>query len=387
MIAQSGAATSAFSDFGTPVYRINGATSSITTRNDAYNATSVGSQILLNARGDASSWTTYNIIYRSNPTDSFNLTGTIQEVLYYNITINSTTREGIETNINNNYAIYNQTPTGLLATYSGAAAAYSVRQLISTARYAMAVRRASDNAVLPIGFDGSGNLDTATLASFCSGTDGFVAVWYDQSGNANHATQATTANQPKIYDSSTGVIEDNGKPAIDFDGSGDSLKYVGNFLGGSAGSAFSVSSFDNSTRAQREIIFGLQDTVGTRYDFLVTRQATNFFTGPPSAISFYVEGDFQAGASTLTNTDQAIISAIYANNTTRAHYINGVLALSSAVNNLGNLDDGTDFVIGDDINTGASIDGKIQAVIIYNADKSSDRAAIESALNDYFNVY
>ena len=36
-------------------------------------------------------------------------------------------------------------------------------------------------------------------------TNGFVAVWYDQSGDANNATQTTTSNQPKIYDASTGV--------------------------------------------------------------------------------------------------------------------------------------------------------------------------------------
>jgi hypothetical protein len=80
----------------------------------------------------------------------------------------------------------------------------------------MAVRRASDNAVLPIGFDGSGNLDTATLASFCSGTNGFVAVWYDQSGNGKHATQATTSAQPKIYDSSAEVLTENGSPYIKY---------------------------------------------------------------------------------------------------------------------------------------------------------------------------
>jgi hypothetical protein len=31
--------------------------------------------------------------------------------------------------------------------------------------------------------------------------------------------------------------------------------------------------------------------------------------------------------------------------------------------------------------------GKVQAVIIYNADKSADRTAIESAINGYFNIY
>jgi hypothetical protein len=31
--------------------------------------------------------------------------------------------------------------------------------------------------------------------------------------------------------------------------------------------------------------------------------------------------------------------------------------------------------------------GNLQVMLYYTADKSTDRAAIESALNDYYNVY
>jgi hypothetical protein len=50
-----------------------------------------------------------------------------------------------------------------------------------------------------------------------------VAKWYDQSGNANDITQTTAANQPKIYDSTTGVMTENGKPTVQFDGTNDVL--------------------------------------------------------------------------------------------------------------------------------------------------------------------
>ena len=51
--------------------------------------------------------------------------------------------------------------------------------------------------------DRLGNLLTApvtgrTLASWLSGSTGYVTTWYDQSGQGNHATQATAANQPII---------------------------------------------------------------------------------------------------------------------------------------------------------------------------------------------
>jgi len=106
--------------------------------------------------------------------------------------------------------------TGLLASYPGAAAAYSLRLLDTNyTGSAIRVRRASDNAEQDIGFDGNGDLDTSSLATFCSGTDGFVKVWYDQAGS-NDATQTTTGDQPKIYDNGTGVVTlDSGRPAID----------------------------------------------------------------------------------------------------------------------------------------------------------------------------
>ena len=100
--------------------------------------------------------------------------------------------------------------TGLLDTYSGAAAAYSLRQLSSTySGDAIVVRRASDNTTQAIGFVNN-ELDTTSLESFCSGTDGFVTTWYDQSGNGYDAAQTTAGSQPKIVSSGSTILE-NGK--------------------------------------------------------------------------------------------------------------------------------------------------------------------------------
>jgi hypothetical protein len=104
---------------------------------------------------------------------------------------------------------------GLLDTYSGAAAAYSLRLLDKDyTGSAVRVRRASDNTEQDIGFDVNGDLDTSALTTFCTGTDGFIRTWYDQSGNNDDAAQTTTANQWKIYDSSTGVSTRSGKNTI-----------------------------------------------------------------------------------------------------------------------------------------------------------------------------
>lgn len=111
---------------------------------------------------------------------------------------------------------------GLLDTYSGAAAAYSLRRLSgSYSGSAIRVRRASDNTEQDIGFVNN-ELDTSALTTFCSGTNGFVKTWYDQSGNARNATQATAANQPQIVSSGSLVIQ-NGNTTMQFDGINDNL--------------------------------------------------------------------------------------------------------------------------------------------------------------------
>ena len=124
--------------------------------------------------------------------------------------------------------------TGLLDTYTGAAAAYSVR-LLRTAYTGdiMRVRRASDNVEADVGFDGSNELSLTSPISNTSDalsytdfadfvdhtgtpTDAFVRYWYDQA-STNDAGQPTEGKQPQIYDATTGIITANGKPAVDAD--------------------------------------------------------------------------------------------------------------------------------------------------------------------------
>jgi hypothetical protein len=113
---------------------------------------------------------------------------------------------------------------GLLDTYPNAAAAYSLRKLTTLfTGSAIRVRRSSDNAEQNIGFTALGDLDTTALTTFCSGTNGFVTTWYDQSGNGLNAVQTTAASQPQIV-SSGSIISISSKPTLQFDGVDDRLK-------------------------------------------------------------------------------------------------------------------------------------------------------------------
>ena len=128
-------------------------------------------------------------------------------------------------------------PAGLLDQYTGAAAAFSLDTLIygdhsvedtavgsqtngSTDTYTVRVRRSSDNAVRSFTHTEVGNGTLVTWVG--AGNDGFVEAWYNQ-GSESDAVQTTAANQPKIVDAGSLVVE-NGKAALEFDGVDDFME-------------------------------------------------------------------------------------------------------------------------------------------------------------------
>jgi hypothetical protein len=136
--------------------------------------------------------------------------GKFQEAFLFDSSKSTSDRTSIEENIGD----YFTQNTPLLDTYSGAAAAYSLR-LLDSSYVGSAVEVYNGSSYADIGFNVFGELDTVALAAHCGSNDGFVSVWYDQSGNGNHAVQTTTAIQAKIFDATANqVITNNGKPAI-----------------------------------------------------------------------------------------------------------------------------------------------------------------------------
>lgn len=88
-----------------------------------------------------------------------------------------------------------RTPSGLtpllLDTYSGAAAAYSLRKLRNDyTGSAIRVRRSSDNTTLDVGFDANGNLDTASMLSFVGSNN--QALYSEEFDNAYWSKYITT---------------------------------------------------------------------------------------------------------------------------------------------------------------------------------------------------
>lgn len=105
-----------------------------------------------------------------------------------------------------------------------AATAYSLRKVrCSYSGFAVRVRSsAAGSPTLDVGFTARGDLDTMALKAFVGANSAFVAIWYDQSGNLRHATQAAAGSQPRLMNA--GVIDRQGiMPAVRFLGMGSSM--------------------------------------------------------------------------------------------------------------------------------------------------------------------
>jgi len=262
----------------------------------------------------------------------------------------------------------------LLDNYSGSAAAYSLRKLrYNYSGSAIRVRRASDNAEQDIGFV-SNELDTTSLASFCSGTNGFVTIWYDQSGNGKNATQTTTANQPKIYDSSTGVLTENSKPCLQFDGVNDVLT-SGGFGTGPERSVFSLFKGTGDGSGYENYYMFLEALPSTSGDFMQLYSPD--YTA--SLIFNFLTASLDVTSSTAIDTQQIVTSLktsttsnLYQNGSNTgsgsgSQSLEGVLTLGGYTANFAN--------------------AKFQELIVYNTDQTSNRDAIETNINSYYGVY
>lgn len=86
----------------------------------------------------------------------------------------------------------------VLNKYETSACGYSVRKIDNNySGYCLKVRRSSDDAELDIGFNNE-EIDESSINSFVGNGDGYISVWYDQSGNSRNLKQIDKTKQPKI---------------------------------------------------------------------------------------------------------------------------------------------------------------------------------------------
>jgi hypothetical protein len=259
----------------------------------------------------------------------------------------------------------------LLSLYPGASVAYSLRNLSTTyTGNAIRVRRSNDNAEQNIGFV-NGVLDTASLLTFTGANSGFVTTWYDQSGNANNAVQATAGLQARIVNAGA-ITYQNGKPVIDFYGAGIFYTYNPVLATGD----WSLYLVQKRPSAATQGIL-LANTAGGL--FFTQNSDNNFYiqrvTGTTGFYKF-------AADSTATF---CVLSGYNISNVTSAYKNNIQYSLSSDIsfgatsitsyNSIGNY------------NGLAQSTGYVCEIIIYANNQTSNKTGIDSNINSFYSIY
>jgi hypothetical protein len=282
----------------------------------------------------------------------------------------------------------------LLDGYPNAAAAYSLRKLRNLyTGDAIIVRRASDNATQSIGFIGN-QLDTASLESFCAGTDGFVTTWFDQSGNGNDAAQTFGANQPQIVASGSTMTEGT-KPVLSFNGTSnrlvapdsDTLSFTD---GAGNDTPLNVFMAYHNNATSNSVILGKDDGTPNR------EYALGYFDAD---LRFFVKengGNTQISKDNKDSgqLDYLLMSAFYdgsENVNGFTMFKNGVAStlgdiIGSTISGMANTS--ANLYIGTYINSGSfCFDGTMQEIVMYGSNQSSNRAGIETNINAFYNIY
>jgi len=275
--------------------------------------------------------------------------------------------------------VYERTFTTLLDNLTGSTGGFSLRRLNSSyTGSAIQVRRTSDNSTLDIGFVNN-ELDTASLTTFCTGTDGYVTTWYNQGSGAD-VTQSTASRQPKIYEASTGVQTENGKSCLLFDGVNDTLTAPNNF--GNIGDCISFFTVVNGNTGSFPTIvsksydetgayaIGTQSNSGYLNAWVETDRVNDFSLPNVSGSQILITNINKTGANNIKFYTNA---ALYSEYTTTQDLIGTNVK---------------EFRIGsNDRDNNYYWDGNMQEILMFDNDQTANRTTIGTDINNYYRIY
>jgi len=268
---------------------------------------------------------------------------------------------------------------GLLDQYTGAAAAFSLRELSDAwaGQAVVNVYRVSDAATSDFTSD---EITDGTMSTWLGTTGGLIEKWYDQSGNGFDAIPASMGtNKPRIYTGSTQTVTTvNGEPAIDMTLYG--MKNASTIAYNGGVSWYGV--LDCGVVSGSNRVWGDDITGAQGY--------TTFTTNGTSRLNDNDTGYEDVFASSHS-TVQELSSFHFDSSTGDYEYAR------DGSNTTGNLATWSDvaidssntanFGLGDAGNGGQPLAGFIQELIIYPDDQSANRTGIEGDINDHYLIY
>lgn len=253
-----------------------------------------------------------------------------------------------------------------LEKYGAVRAGFSLRQLSN--QYSgpvIRVRRSSDNTEADFT---ETTINNGTLQTWVgTGADnGFVSIWYDQSGNANNAVQPVQSLQPKIINAGA-LVTDNGKPAILYADTGtNSLDLIAGLT--NVRSLFSVRKYISAVGGWTFLYADSGGTASQGGEGAFHGDFT-YWISPTLALARVRDGaHFLNGQSVvLQNTPKTSVTKL-------------ITIITTDDTKVGRLSK-------DRSNIDRSWRGTIQEVILYSSDVSNKRVDIETDINSYWGVY
>jgi hypothetical protein len=217
-----------------------------------------------------------------------------------------------------------------------------------------------------------GNTGSYTISNFeivSHSSSGFVETWYDQSGNGNNALQDTASLQPQIVNAGSLVTG-----GLDFDGTDDFLELESIVGATNSQSIFGVVKLD-ALDGSTQMILDNRDGNGDGSAYFAGSNEFRYLFDSNSPIA-------QLSAS----TDQSLVSAFKTSSNVAIGIDGGTLDTAS---NTETISVATAPRIGSRSFSSASafLGGEIAELIIYNADESSNRTALETNINSHYSIF
>jgi hypothetical protein len=211
--------------------------------------------------------------------------------------------------------------------------------------------------------------------------DGFVETWYDQSGNGNDAFQQVSGYQPKIVDA--GVLVSGG---IEFDGVDDRL--FGSHLLNTDDVLYAAVVAKNKNLSKRGLYVNNLFYNSSTDNGGFSVEAKTFNQAGKIAGWMYdtnVSASVQDGLSSLTQDQVQLLSFDLSNGSSKFHLDGSLVNTFSA--NMNSEDGGRPLNIGNSTSGTVPLEGSIKEIIIYNSDQSANREAIETNINNQYDIY
>jgi len=204
-----------------------------------------------------------------------------------------------------------------------------------------------------------------------SSDSAYATTWYDQSGSGNDATQATSTAQPLLI--RAGVTNTkNGKPALSFDGTDDSLDT-------------SLSAWDGSTSfSMFAVVDDAPASGGYITDGKTSVERIYIHALGTTDVAVGVASTSMSGAVFGGGDTNVLVGVSIPASGTSYLYDNGTQSTSGTVDPIKN---NTTVLIGKRYINVNYWGGTMQEILFYPSDQSANRTGIETNINDHYGIY